>query len=141
MRTCVPIRSVACAAALYGLLVTGSGAEVVVGPAKLPQQGDARTASFRGQVDAGACRLMNGAVTIRRDGSVSWRADVASVERNDAYCTRLIFIDRHQQRLFQFPFICSPTLSDTFHEWRRDNLAIPEHIFANVRAVVRNDKC
>jgi hypothetical protein len=141
-RTHVLLRSTVLAFALSALVVPSSFAEIVVGPANFPESGDARTAIFRNQVDVGACRMLkDSAVTIRRDGTVSWRADVASVDSNDAYCTRLIFVDRNDQRLFTFPFICSSTLTDTFRPWERHDLAIPEHIFSNVKKMVRNDKC
>jgi hypothetical protein len=115
--------------------------EIVVNPANVPSSGEERQAFFDGEVDVGACRLRSASVTIRRDGSVTWKADVASLSSNNSYCTRLIFIDRHKQRLFTFPFICSQRLTRTFNPWERTNLSIPEHIFPNVRQIVRNDKC
>lgn len=127
---------------LCASLISTSFAEVVVDGAFFPNQGEERRARFSGQVDVGDCSILDGAsVTIRRDGTVTWDSLVASTSGGDAYCTRLIFVDRNGQRLFVFPFFCSQTLTDIFSPWVRHNLAIPEHIFPFVRKVARNDKC
>jgi hypothetical protein len=81
------------------------------------------------QVDAGACRILNPTITIRKDGTAKFVGQVASTHNNDAFCVILDFFDKNQVKLFHFPRICSQTLSGSFQEWSDPNLAIPqEHI-------------
>jgi hypothetical protein len=128
------------AAALILSSAMPSSAELVVHSQRVRANGADRIASFSGQVDVGACRMLQAArVTMRPDGTVSWSATVAAT-KGRVYTTRLIFVDRNEQRLFVFPVI-REGVNSTFHEWRRDNLAIPEHIFPFVAKVVRNDDC
>jgi hypothetical protein len=103
-----------------------------------------RTAGFGTTFHVGRCRIRNVVISIRNDGRVSWAADVSAREPGGffpALCTRLIFVDRNNQRLFAFPFICKAGLRPQFVGWRNENLAIPKHLFPLVAGVVRNDRC
>lgn len=94
-----------------------------------------------GQADAGACRILDPTLIVRDDGTVSFIGQVASTHGGDAYCVILDFFDDVEDNVFHFPQICSPTLSDTFTEWRRDNLAVPANIFFEINFATRQDHC
>ena len=94
-----------------------------------------------GQGDAGACRILNPTITIRKDGTAKFNGQVASTHGDDAYCVILDFFDRNQVKLFHFPRICSPTLRSTFTEWTNPNLAIPQEHIPFIVFATREDHC
>ena len=101
-----------------------------------------RTAQFSSTAfHVGLCRNESATVTINNDGTVIWDATVFARKPGPNLHVRLIFIDRNNQRLFQFPFITFNNLPNARVTWRRDNLAIPQHLFPFITAVVRNDRC
>jgi hypothetical protein len=139
------MRHLSCGLAIFGTLALGAvvaEADTFAGRADFSQNGtpSERRASW-GQADAGACRILDPTITIRKDGTVSFISQVASTHGDDAYCVILDFFNQNQQKLFHFPQICSPTLSDTFREWRRDNLAIPQNIYPFIVFATRQDHC
>jgi hypothetical protein len=101
-----------------------------------------RTATFSDTpFHVGLCRNRSASVTINSDGTVEWDATVFARKPGPNLHVRLIFIDRNNQRLFQMPFITFNSLPNAPVPWRRTNLAIPEHLFPFITAVVRNDRC
>ena len=92
----------------------------------------------------GVCRMRGARITMNRDGRVFFLSQVRTRKPNGIFPvlkTRLIFIDRNNQRLFVMPFIARSGLKDDWANWERTNLAIPEHLYPFITAVVRNDRC
>lgn len=128
--------------AVIGVLGLGiAQADTFAGRADFgPFNGTEKKAAWK-QADAGACRIMNPTITIRRNGTALFTAQVASTHKNNSYCVILDFFDKNQVKLFHFPKICSPTLRDTFTEWSNPNLAIPQEHIRFIEFATREDHC
>jgi Family of unknown function (DUF6294) len=89
----------------------------------------------------GGCALGGAQLTLRRDGSASWRGVVNSIYSDDAYCVTLSFFNSGGRKLFDWPRFCSQTLSQSLQVWTNNNLAFPEQFFDSIAIVERRDHC
>jgi hypothetical protein len=87
------------------------------------------------------CSLAGARLTLRRDGSASWRGVVNSIYRDDAYCVTLSFLNSGGRTLFAWPRFCSQTLWQSPQVWTTNNLAFPDHFFDSIAIVSRRDHC
>jgi len=91
--------------------------------------------------DVHGCSLAGAHLTLRRDGSASWRGVVNSIYSNDAYCVTLSFLNSGGRELFAWPRFCSQTLWQNPQVWTNNNLAFPEQFFDTIAIVSRRDHC
>lgn len=87
------------------------------------------------------CSLAGARLTLRRDGSASWRGVVNSIFNDDSYCVKLSFLNSGGRKLLEWPRFCSQTLSQGLQVWTNNNLAFPEHLFDSIAIVSRRDHC
>jgi hypothetical protein len=71
----------------------------------------------------GGCSIGGAHLTLRRDGSASWRAVVSSIYHDDAYCVTLSFFNDGGRELFAWPRFCSQSLWQHDQVWTNNNLA------------------
>lgn len=100
-----------------------------------------KTAAYLPGWQTRRCMIKTALVTIRKDGTSSWFAEVLSVGDDDAYGVGLHFFDHNNLQLFEMPRIWSPTLNINYQNWERDNLAIPGNIYPYITFVTRSDHC
>jgi hypothetical protein len=87
------------------------------------------------------CRLAGAQLTLRRDGSASWRGVVNGIYSNDSYCVTLSFRNSGGRELFAWPRFCSQTLWQSPQVWTNNNLAFPARFFNSIAIVNRRDHC
>ena len=87
------------------------------------------------------CNLVGARLTLRSDGSASWRGVVNSINSDDSYCVTMSFLDSGGRELFSWPRFCSQTLSGSWQLWENNNLAFPELFFNSIAIVNRRDHC
>ncbi|MFJ1812537.1 MULTISPECIES: DUF6294 family protein [unclassified Streptomyces] len=106
-------------------------------------QRDLPSAEFYWEVSSsvGGCGLGGASLTIRSDGSASWRGVVNSIYDNDSYCVTLSFFNSGGRELFAWPRFCSQTLTQDLQVWRNDNLAFLPRFFESIAIVNRRDHC
>jgi hypothetical protein len=89
----------------------------------------------------GGCSIGGAHLTLRRDGSASWRAIVSSIYHDDSYCVTLSFFNDGGRELFAWPRFCSQSLWQHDQVWTNNNLAFPERYFDSIAIVTRRDHC
>jgi len=106
-------------------------------------QRDVRSADFLWEVpsDVGGCSLAGARLTLRSDGSASWRGVVNSIYHNDSYCVTMSFLNSGGRELFAWPRFCSQTLWQSLQVWTNDNLTFPQQFFDSIAIVNRRDHC
>jgi hypothetical protein len=87
------------------------------------------------------CNIYGARLTLRRDGSASWRAIVGSIYDDDSFCVTLKFFNDGGRELFAWPRFCSQTLRYQNQVWTNNNLAFPEQFFDLITMVSRHDHC
>ena len=103
---------------------------------------ESKTFTWPQTATAGSCRINNGAtMTIRSDGTASWKAQVESNGGSDSWCATMTFYDRNGLVLEEWPRFCSQTLVDAFRDWIRNDLAIHEANFPYIVRINRADHC
>jgi hypothetical protein len=116
---------------------------LVVGICGLGLAGQGQTKDFFWDVpsNVSGCSLAGAHLTLRRDGSASWRGVVDSIYSDDSYCVTLSFLRSGGGTLFAWPRFCSQTLSHSPQVWTNSNLAFPERFFDSIAIVNRRDHC
>ena len=101
------------------------------------------TADFYWEVPSNlnGCSLAGARLTLRRDGSASWRGVVNSIYSDDSYCVTLSFLNSGGRKLFGWPRFCSQTLWQSPQLWTNNNLASPDQFFDSIAIVSRSDHC
>jgi hypothetical protein len=87
------------------------------------------------------CVLGGAHLTLRLDGSASWRGVVESIFSNDSYCVTLSFLNSGGHTLFTWPRFCSQTLSQDLQVWTNNNLAYPTQFYDSIAMVTKGDHC
>jgi Family of unknown function (DUF6294) len=100
---------------------------------------------FSGPFFVGDCKLAAATLTIRSDGTASWRAnEVTSTAGDDSWGARFEFFDNHGISLWLHGWIWSPSLSPPFADitWVSDHeLFFPGYLFPFVASVTMHMHC
>ena len=124
---------------LEGSAATPEDAPVTA--AVLRRRGQTKEFYWEVPSDVNGCSLAAAELTLRRDGSASWRGVVNSAYSDDSYCVTLAFFNSGGRRLFDWPRFCSQTLETGPQVWTNNNLAFPERFFDSIELVSRRDHC
>jgi hypothetical protein len=87
------------------------------------------------------CSLGGARLTLRRDGSASWRGVVNSIYHGDAYCVQLTFLNSGGRELFRWGRFCSQSLTQHLQVWTNNNLSFPDYLFDSIAIASRRDHC
>jgi hypothetical protein len=87
------------------------------------------------------CGLGGASLTIRRDGTASWRGVVDSIYRDDAYCVRLSFHTATGGQIFAWRKFCSQTLSQRLQVWENNSLTYQGRHYEQIAIVKKRDSC
>jgi hypothetical protein len=89
----------------------------------------------------GSCLMQNASITIRADGTASWRAEVSSTAGLNAWGAALHFRDRNLLVIVRWPFIYSPQLIERPQVWVNNDLAIVQAHFPFITSVFGEWRC
>ena len=104
-------------------------------------QAQPKTFSWSRAATSGDCLEQAGSsITLRPDGTATWRSQVSSTSSDDAFCHNVRLIDRNSTVLWSWGRFCSFTLSSTPHTWTA-NLAYPEVHFPFVVSAQKDNHC
>jgi hypothetical protein len=105
--------------------------DALVADAVLGRQVETKEFYWEVEGSVGGCGLGGAQLTLRRDGSASWRGVVNSIYSDDAYCVTLSFFNSGGRKLFDWPRFCSQTLLS------RNNSSIRLRLLRGVTIVER----